>query len=784
MIFFQSHPVKQTAHIFLLFFLCFIFQFTLYAEEVAPQQKRSAIELEGSDDAPVEVVADDVEHLKDEGKTIGRGNVVVTRDDVKLLADYVEVYTDTKKAFAEGHVTILRKGKGQMSGEKGFYDFKNHQGSFPNGQIVSPPWYITGEQIEQVAKDQINLYQAVITTCAYQHTHWDIQAKQVVVYPGDKMIAWNLKFRVLNMPVFWWPYMIIPLDQSTGPFELRLGQSKSHGNYALIGKTFSIIPQSEDKEVKTKVHVDLRKKRGTALGNETWYHIKQIGDGNVKLYWIKDDRAPDPAYFSPADGFHTKQRYRVTWKHRTDFGPLTNLIMQWNKFSDREVLHDFFEREFDEEPIPQSFATFTHNAEKYGLLIDFQRQANSFDNVLERLPEIRFNWRDQELKESGIYYNSQTQYVNYHHVTHADRADPVEGGGRRLITEFENDVSRTDTFHELSYPKRYLKYYDLTPRANIRITNFRRNLANNKNKFRRVYGLGGEASTRFYRFFDVPRGSFLGIKADRIRHIVKPIVSYSGNRLVSTRPALLKQFDSIDGIAVADSIRFGIENRIQTKSNGRRVDIVSLNTYVDYIFNNSDRETRFQTGTAELILRPYPWFQLQTRTLFDMKAHRRTEQVTDAVVKTKYIDFSTNHRYVMTTSEELAADSRFSKETNVIAFKGETRLNNRWKIAGYFRFDARRHDWREYEWEIIRDLHDWTIHFGQNIRHSEVNFLNHELFFEIQLNALPGAGFTSGQRANFADARIGETVSGANQSPAPNSLLPSSSGRSSVSTGY
>ncbi len=775
--FLHNRFMKQAACILWVCFLVFLFQPHLKAEESnAASQERSIVEPDDSGDIPVEVVADDVDYFKDEQKTIGRGNVVVTRDDVKLLADYVEVYTDTKKAFAEGHVTVIRAGKTQISGDKGFYDFKNHQGSFPNSQMISSPWYITGEQAEQVAKDQINLYQAIVTTCPYQDSHWDIKAKQVVVYPGDKMIAWNIKLRILKVPVFWWPYMIIPLDQDTGPFELHLGQSKSHGNYALIGKTYSIIPQSEGRELKTKVHVDLRKKRGTAVGNQLWYHFDKIGDGHAKLYWIKDARAPDPAYYSPGDGFRKKQRYRVTWKHRTDFGPFTNLIAQWNKFSDREILHDFFEREFDEEPIPQSFATFTHNSDRYGFLIDIQRQANSFDNVLQRLPEIRFNWRDQEIKQTGVYYNSQTQYVNYHYITHANRTDPSDESGRkRLVTDVESDISRADTFHEISYPKRYLRYYDFTPRANMRVTHFSENLANEKRDFRRVFGLGGEASTRFYRFFEVPKGNFLGIQADRIRHVLKPTVSYFANRLVSTRPSLLKQFDGIDGIAVSDTIRFGLENRIQTKSKGKRVDIVSLNAYVDYVFNNSERDTRFQTGAAEVILRPYPWFQLQSKALFDMKAHRRTEQVTDAVVRTKYIDFSVYHRYVMTTSEALAADNNFSKETNVVAFKGETRMNERWKIAGYFRFDARRHSWREYEWEIIRDLHDWTVSFGQNIRHSEINYLDHELFFELQLKALPGVKFSTGQRANFSDARIGETVSGANQSPAPNSLLPSPS---------
>ncbi|MBI4387803.1 MAG: hypothetical protein HY582_02005 [Candidatus Omnitrophica bacterium] len=225
------------------------------------------------------------------------------------------------------------------------------------------------------------------------------------------------------------------------------------------------------------------------------------------------------------------------------------------------------------------------------------------------------------------------------------------------------------------------------------------------------------------------------------------------------------------GSDISDTVQFGIENRLQTKTGKQRIDIVSFNTYVNYAFNNPNNDSRLTTANFEIILRPYDWLQFRSEIDVDLKQHRRTGNTSDVVIKTKYIDLKLNHRYVLTSKESLDDDRYFKRETNVITFDGTTRLNDRWTMGGYFRWDVKRHSWREYEWRITRDLHDWVVNFGQNIRHTEINWLDHELFIELQLKAFPGASFSSGQRAEFPEARIGETVSGSNTAPPPPSLL-------------
>lgn len=737
--------------------------------ETEPSQTEESAPVK--DDDEVNAVADDLEYVKEENKVIGHGNVYLTRGDTSLTADHAQLYTDTKKAYAEGHVTV-RNENIEISGEKVFYDFHNNQGSFPDGRIIADAFYIDGEQIEQVSKDQINILNGILTTCSLSHQHYDLKSSRAVVYPGDKAVLWNIRFRILGVPVFWWPYLVVPLDQETGPIELSFGQSKSFGNYYRVGKAFSVLPPTDGRVIKTKVLVDGYRKRGTAVGNQTWYHLDKIGDGHLLLYDIKDKRAPDPFTFKADDNFQNKERYRATWKHRTDFDQYTNLIAQWNGFSDPHVMNDFFKKEFDKEPVPQSFAVFTTSQRRYGVVLDVQKQANDFDNVLERLPEVRFRWNDQEVKDTGVYYTSETGYVNFHQISHTDTIDPEDGEQKRKITtESRTHESRVDTIHTLSYPKRYFRYYDLTPNVSSEWTYWNRNRLQKDNEVRNVIRLGSELATRFYRFFEVPKGQFLGIKAERVRHYVKPIITYSGTRQVSTRPEHLYAFDGIDQINVADDIRFGLENRIQTKSAGQRIDIVSLNTYANYAFNEENNDSRWKTATGELILRPYSWLQVRSQVNVDLKQHRRTGNDSDIALRTKYVDVSINHRYVLTSKESIAADRFFSRETHILTLNGKARLNERWNFGGYFRWEIKRHNFREYEWFFERDLHDWMVTFGQNIKHTEINWLDHEIFLELRLKAFPDTPFATGRRSQFAEARIGESVSGANTAPPPPSLI-------------
>jgi hypothetical protein len=230
----------------------------------------------------------------------------------------------------------------------------------------------------------------------------------------------------------------------------------------------------------------------------------------------------------------------------------------------------------------------------------------------------------------------------------------------------------------------------------------------------------------------------------------------------------LIHFDTVDTIGDANQVTFGLENRLQTKRvvNGRtqRVDIVSLNTFVHFEAKPQDITidgNKFTSLDNELTLRPYEWLQFQTRLEYDFAKSFLKFSSNDMLIRKGPWKLVLGYRYMhphfdwydnmqIGQSKELVADARYQ-------------LNHLWEVGGYIRWDTSTSGIQEYQVSATRDLHDFILEFGYNMRNSMINNNNNQLFFNFRMKGMSslqiGAG---GGRATFSDPRIGETVDGAN----------------------
>ena len=99
------------------------------------------------------------------------------------------------------------------------------------------------------------------------------------------------------------------------------------------------------------------------------------------------------------------------------------------------------------------------------------------------------------------------------------------------------------------------------------------------------------------------------------------------------------------------------------------------------------------------------------------------------------------------------------------------RLNDRWNVGGYLRWETVTNLLQEGEVRATRDLHDWLLDFGFNVRKSSQTAVkggtNKEFFAQLRLKALPVIDLHTGHRASFSQPRIGKQVSGSNEAPPP-----------------
>ncbi len=752
----------------LLFFAAIIPpQETLFAQQESekkkedPQKSKPSISSALSDlfrdtsekpkPSTVEVVADTLEYSRDHKKVIGKGNVVLSYQKVKILADYGEVETDTKRAYARGHVIFFNGEKPAAQGHEIYYDFENHTGSFPKGRNISHPWFSTGEDIQQLKEDLSVARNGAVTTCNLENPHYEIRAKKVTIHARDKMVAKNVTIYALGKPIFWLPYLVIPLRHDEMPLALSAGYNSRNGAYILASKGFSI-----NESLGGKLHVDWRAKRGFGGGVDLGYALGHHSAGDFKGYWTQDKRAPTPPL--GYEQLESRDRGRITLRHRTDIDDFTNIQLRYNRIADEFFLQDFFQKESRSDVEPQSFVTFTKNSDRYGFLTHVEKKMNSYESLVERLPEVRLDWKNQPFFNERVFYENQLSAANLSKRFY--RTDEVN-----------EDVVRVDNFHEWTVP---LKWNEIkfSPLVNARGTYYSRERYSPDNRFRAAFGYGADLRTQYYKTFPVTFDKW-GIELNHIRHLVEPFVRYESTLLSTVSDEELSYFDEIDRVDNHDIVTFGVENRLQTKRvvNGqiKRVDFVSLNTFLSYelnpdgysrassfsTFEDGRTTSNFTILTEEVILRPYEWLQAESRMDFDVPRGALRVLNQDVLVRKGRFRLLFGHRFFN--------DFPGLTGSNQFLFELSYTINALWQIGGYTRWDIQDDGLEEWQISASRDLHDFILDFGLNVRQSDIARNSKEVFFNFRMKQFPDYNLHTGSRASFSGPRIGETVAGANQ---------------------
>jgi lipopolysaccharide assembly outer membrane protein LptD (OstA) len=704
--------------------------------------------------AKVEAVADSLEYQKDTGKLIAKGNAIITYQNTKILADYAEIETDAKKVYAKGHVLIFRKGVPRLQGEEIYYDLGNHTGSFPNALAIDGPLYAKGKEIRQVREGVCKIQEGSVTTCKLEKPHYELRCKTATLYLDEKIIMHSVTLYILGTPVFWLPWLDLPLNVPTIPVRFKTGHSTQYGYYLELSKVVAF-----NKELWGRAHIDWRSKRGFGAGWDQYYDFGKYAHGSIKLYLTQDKDAPTPGYIDPTTGQlnpyakrEDRDRGRITWRHRTDIDDETNILLRYHRAADKYFLQDFAEDEYRSEMQPQSFVTANHNTEQYGAMIHVEKKMNSYESMVERLPEVRLDLKNQPLYKELIYNESRVQFDNL--------------TIRNANSTLHQSAVRTDAYSRWYMPLRW-DDFNLTSFAGYRGTEYSQQLNSNASRYRSVIDYGTDLRTHFYRTFDVSFDK-MGIEVNQLRHVMVPSVALQGTTSTVSNEKLI-HFDTVDSIDDAQQVIFGLENRLQTKRvvNGKsqRVDIVSMNTYMHFATSPMDSTidgSKFISIDNGLTLRPYEWLQFQTRFEYDLARNYLKFSSNDMLIRKGPWKFVFGFRYMhphtdwyipqtIAKSQELVFDLRYQ-------------INHLWEVGGYVRYDTATSGIQEYQISAARDLHDFILEFGFNQRNSLVNNNNHELFVDFHMKGVPSLNVKAGGgRSTFSEPRIGETVAGANE---------------------
>ncbi len=681
------------------------------SEVSAAPDKEPAGEAKAASES-VEINGDSVEFMMKGNKMIATGNVVIIKGDTKLTCDRVEFSKETSIASAQGHVR-LSSPQTSITGESMTFDFAHMTGEFMGARIASAPFYGYSKSMAKVEENHIEMRDGYLTTCDHDKPHFRFASRKLDVYPGEKMVARNMKLLVGPVPLMYIPRFTQRLD-GRPRFTFTPGFSKEWGMFVLSQYRFELNPN-----LKGKLLLDYRHRLGVGEGVSLEYNSPKTGSGIVRTYYTDDWRsAPEYLWEEPEATTH-EERYKVEWRHKWDINDRTQAVWQYYRLSGPTFLKDYFENDYEREANPATYFLLSRVLPNGSLSFRTDVRVNTFVSSLERLPEIRYDITNQRLGASNFYLRSTNTYSN---LVLKD-ASP---------TEVNKETERVDTVNELSYPMR-VSIFELKPLVGGRQTYYSRTKEPSRYDIvRSLFTTGADLSTKFYKIYDV-KSRFWGIAVNRLRHIVTPSVAYRYSPDPTAPSSLFDQFDSTDSVTGDHTLSFSLENKFQTKRNGENVDLLRVVFNAPFRLKEFPGDEGFDNLTSVIDFKPVNWLTLSADSSYDA-----LHDHINAINFDLYVN-DIDDRWYWFVSKRLNRDVD-DQLTTELGYK----INPKWKFSIFERLDVEHGLYKEHHYKLTRDLHEWEM----DLQFGEKRNEGAEILLIFRLKAFPDAAIDIGTSFN------------------------------------
>lgn len=716
-------------------------------------------------------------------------DVVLRYKDSVIFADHLIYDRSTKVATANGNVRIF-SGQKVYRGDSITYNLDTKAITSSSFYGEEFPKFIAGKQVTTPEFNHYRLTNASFTTSNREKPSFHMEASTVEYRPNDEVVLKNVVFYIGDVPILYFPIFVQSLTDSRPAYQFEIGNSGQFGPF--IDNKYNWV--ANDK-MRGTVEFDAREKRGYAGGLDVQYFPSLNSDILLKSYYAQDNLYSksyngiangDPQNGNVYDGVPYDNRYRVAYQHHLQFGPDFSSIADLNLWSDPWITRDFFAGEYQQENQPANFVSLNQYNPNFTISLLASPQVNPFFETVERLPEFMIESKQQKIFGSPVEYSSQSSVVNFERhfadtntfaapndyiynsfptATAYDYYHPGTQNYQYNTNQLNNySAYRYDTYHEFSYPQQYFNFLSLTPRIGGRFTYYSddnrdiNDTVNNNaeshdlvhNGVARFAGdVGLEGDFKISRTWLDVRDPNLGI--DGIRHVVEPYFNAQyapeptvtpneirgfDNRLYSTQlqPINWTAYNSIDSIDKQEVVRFGAQNKIQTKRDGVNYDLVDWNTYADadfaHNFSASTPNSTMSNLFNDFYVRPTPQFQFHSFSALDISGGSYNEIDNDIIwspdpsLQFTLGDHYINHSFLFANSNNAVIDIFY-------------RMNEHWQFESQQQFEAETGRLQLQQYTITRDLDAWQL--AVTFSDSEINngHSDQAIFFSLTLKAFP-----------------------------------------------
>lgn len=228
---------------------------------------------------------------------LAQGEVELRFGPLVLLADRLQVNSETYEVVAEGQVTLQLPSE-VVACERLTYNLKTGEGQLQGVRAISRPGLFFGaDSIAKSTAGRYRLDRAWFTTCTQPVPRWLFSFSEASLHPEEYISMKQAVFRVKNLPLLYIPYLRYPLkDRATGFLFPKVGFNRVKG-LAISQSFYWALSPSMD----ATLTADYYSRKGTGAGLEYRYLFPGGTRGELSgyLFLFRREAAgqrPGPAY--------------------------------------------------------------------------------------------------------------------------------------------------------------------------------------------------------------------------------------------------------------------------------------------------------------------------------------------------------------------------------------------------------------------------------------------------------------------------------------------------------
>ena len=525
---------------------------------------------------PWHIVADEITYDDKMKVYTGTGQVVITKKNKNLSADYVLFDQSTMEVSADGHV-VMTVGENILTGSRMEMNLDAETGTVYDGTIFLQEnhFYIKGDKIQKVGEDSYTADKASVSSCDGDQPAWKITGRNLKITVEGYGVVKHAALWAKKVPVLYTPYLVFPakLKRQSGLLAPQFGYDDRKGAVYLQPLYWAINESSD-----ATFYSHFMSQRGEKLGAEYRYVLDEQSKGTLMFDFLDDRKVDDGSPGSDQWGFDgddvlrpNSDRYWFRAKHDQALpsGFLARLDIDY--VSDQDYLREFqygyngfdetrayfnkvFGRELDEYDNPvrlnrlnvnRNWSLYSLNAELRWYDDVINRRQSETDDTLQQLPAITFNGAKQKILTSPFYFDLKSEYTYFY------SEDALRG-------------HRGDVYPRLYLPYRFRNYFSFEPSVGVRETvwHFDKDEDGPSDKStlnRNMYDVKVDLSSEIYHIFNLN-----GEGVQRIKHTVMPQIIY--DYIPEKDQSEFPLFDSLDRIERKNIIKYSLTNTLTSKS--------------------------------------------------------------------------------------------------------------------------------------------------------------------------------------------------------------------------